>query len=93
MSACKVIRASTAIVISGDQIAVTFVAEVVSGPGYSGLQRHYALQSSSGLSGAGWATISGYADLVGNGQTVTLNQALSGFVRYYRFRVWLSPQQ
>ena len=66
---------------------VRFTAKLASGPGYSGLTRHCALEAAD--TSGHWATVSGYADIVGKDQLVTYTAPAPH--PFYQLRVWLTP--
>lgn len=78
------------IAASAAQIFLSFTADAASGPGYSGLTRHYALEACDDLSCGIWTAIPGYSDIVGTGQFVEANPAAALGSTYYRLRASLS---
>ncbi|MBN1674463.1 MAG: hypothetical protein JXR37_25670, partial [Kiritimatiellae bacterium] len=76
--------------MSGRAVRVSFVAVEATGPGYSGLSRYYALETSAALGGAvSWLGVPGYTDVAGHGQTVVYTNVAPGAAGAYRGRVWL----
>ena len=85
-SATALFRAST----SGANITLTFNALQAAGTGYTGLVRHYAIESTTDLSSnASWTAVAGYADIVVSTQTVNVTLAVSGAHSFYRLKAWL----
>ncbi|MBN1675118.1 MAG: hypothetical protein JXR37_29020 [Kiritimatiellae bacterium] len=75
---------------SNGQVLVTFPTIPVSGTGYAGYSRHYALQRTADPADEpSWAPPAGYADIAGAGQTVTFLDGGGGTQTYYRGLVWL----
>lgn len=79
--------------IAGGQLSLQFTAQLASGAGYSGKVRHYALESSNSLESATgpWTALSGFEDVIGNGQSVSHSVALAPANQFFRLRVWLTP--
>ncbi|MBN1673679.1 MAG: fibronectin type III domain-containing protein, partial [Kiritimatiellae bacterium] len=71
------------------KIVISFTAAAASGAGYEGYRRHYALECQNGTSGGHWEPVAGYADILGQDQTVTYTNAAPGAGACYRARVWL----
>jgi hypothetical protein len=75
--------------LDSGQIEVAWDALPVTGPGYAGLARHYALQARTHDSGQ-WLTVSGYDDIVGAGQPEVYALPPDAEPAFYRVRVWLA---
>ncbi|MBN1669712.1 MAG: hypothetical protein JXR37_01685 [Kiritimatiellae bacterium] len=75
----------------GNTVLVSFAAPAAAGPGYAGLERHFALTSRAAIgSGGDWAGVSGYTDILGTGQTVVFtNRNPAAAATCYRGEVWL----
>jgi hypothetical protein len=74
----------------GSGLAFSFLARAASGQGYTGLSRHYAVESNTDLTNAaGWTTVPGFSDIVGDGQTVSGTPALLAPKVFFRLKVWL----
>jgi hypothetical protein len=72
----------------GGQFALTFLARQADGVGYRGVGRYYTIESTSDLAdAASWATLSGYAGILGSGQTVSLVPAQDSSRSFYRLKV------
>ncbi|MBN1670386.1 MAG: fibronectin type III domain-containing protein [Kiritimatiellae bacterium] len=71
------------------QVVVAFPTVPATGTGYEGLVRHYSLQHRLPNHEAQWLPVTGYADLVGEGQLVRYRPETDGGPRLYRVRVWL----
>jgi len=78
------------VALVGNERRVSFNALRAAGAGYDGRLRHYALESSANPSGP-WAGVSGFSDIIGDDQIVTLQSVSSASPVYYRGRVWLQP--
>ncbi|MBN1672640.1 MAG: lamin tail domain-containing protein [Kiritimatiellae bacterium] len=77
--------------MSSGHPAVSFATVAAAGTGYTGLTRHYALEECVGANAA-WLSVSGHADILGAGQTVSYAPPAqpAGQTTLYRVRVWLS---
>jgi len=68
---------------------VSFFGRLAEGAGYEGMSRHYALESSSNVTGGFWSTVAGYTNVLGQNETI-IHTAVSGLPSlFYRARVWL----
>ena len=76
---------------SGASIVLTFVAKLAgTGAGYSGLTRHYALESTTDLTNpSSWAAVINYSNITGANQTVSSILTKSTNKSFYRLKVWL----
>lgn len=75
---------------SGANITLTFTALQSTGTGYTGLTRHYAIESTTDLtSAASWSAVTGYADIAVSNQTVTATVAAAGARSFFRLKAWL----
>ncbi|MEZ5327184.1 MAG: hypothetical protein R3F19_19210 [Verrucomicrobiales bacterium] len=81
------------ITFGAGEVSISFTASPATGPGYSGLQRHYALEScaTSDLASDTWGVVPDFTDIIGTGQVVTLKASMAVPSTYYRMKVWLSP--
>ena len=76
--------------LAGGTITLTFVAKQATGSGYAGITRHYAVESTTDLTGTvTWTALPGYPDIVATGQNVTVTQSATGAKRFYRLKAWL----
>ncbi len=82
---------SPVVSVSGNQTSLSFTAKAASGPGYSGLTRHYAIETTDTLDSASWLPIAGYSDIVATGQSVNYQAAATGPHQFYRLTVSLKP--
>lgn len=82
---------SPATSLSGNQLSLTFIATLATGPGYAGLTRRYTLESSPALNGSAWTPLPGYTDIPGNGQTVIYTVPATQPHAFYRLAVRLVP--
>jgi len=74
----------------GNGVAFSFLARAATGVGYSGLTRHYSVESNTDLSNAaGWSAVSGFSDVTGAGQTVSGTPTLTGSKTFFRLKAWL----
>ena len=76
---------------SGNSVVISFPLAAAQGPGYAGLRRHAALEKTASLVTPAWSPVTGYADVIGSGQTVTTTLERTAAVGFYRLRVWLAP--
>lgn len=77
---------------AGSAILFTFTATKATGPGYEGLARSYDVETTTDLTNPlSWTALPGYTNILGENQTVTVNQPLSGNARFYRLKVRLQP--
>jgi Ig-like domain CHU_C associated len=74
---------------AGQPLSIEFTARLASGPGYTGLTRHYALEAAD--TPDSWAAVRGYDNIVGNDQQVTYTAPATAPHRFYRLGVWLAP--
>jgi len=77
--------------LSGGQIELRFEALAVSGTGYDGLSRYYALEERAAADLANWTAVAGYDRIQGSGQTVTflLPGHMAAVPAFHRVKVWL----
>ena len=77
--------------LQNGQIVVSFHALAATGPGYTGLTRHYQLQTRGMLAGPDqWLAVAGYEDVVATGSEVVYVNTAGNGPDFYRARVWLS---
>jgi unsaturated rhamnogalacturonyl hydrolase len=75
--------------LASNSLRVTFPTRAALGPGYTGLNRHYSLESSSQMPPDAWTAVPGWEDIIGN------NLAASGTLNptngacFFRLRAWL----
>ncbi len=69
----------------GGNFTLTFSANQASGSGYSGLTRFYDVETTTNLQS--WTGVSGYTNIVGANQSVTVIQPLTGGPQFYRLKV------
>jgi hypothetical protein len=75
---------------AGSNIELTFQALRAEAPNYGALTRYYDLETTTDLiNPASWQPVGGYADIVGNNQTVTVVLPAGGTHRFYRLHVRL----
>ena len=70
---------------SAGNIILTFTAYAASGTGYTGLTRYYTVQTTTDLTS--WQPLSGYANIPGMNQIVTVTQPISEPKRFWRLSV------
>ncbi|MBN1673195.1 MAG: hypothetical protein JXR37_19275 [Kiritimatiellae bacterium] len=76
----------------GGNLVVSFQTVAAAGPGYAGYTRRYALESRPAADAdASWSRVPGYADITGDGRTVTYTDT-TGNAYCYRARVWLAME-
>ena len=75
------------------EFSLSFQASPASGPGYAGLTRHYAVESSRTLGGSVvWSAVPGFSNIIGNGQTVNFTAPVVPGSDFYHVKVWLAPE-
>ncbi len=82
---------SPAISVTGNQITLSFTANMATGPGYNGLTRRYTLESSNTLDAQAWTEIPSFANIAGNNQTVTYTTSTTGQPKFFRLGVRVAP--
>jgi len=79
-------------VITDGVMSFSFTAIKAEGVAYAGLTRRYTLECTTDLgSGVEWVGVTGYIDIVGNNQTVTVSLPADSAQRFYRMKVTLGP--
>ena len=74
----------------GGDFTLSFVARQADGTGYDGLTRRYTVEWAADLaSPESWEPLTGYSDIVGENQTVTLTPSNGGICCFYRLRIAL----
>jgi len=75
---------------SGGSLSLGFLAKLANGAGYGGYSRYYTLEGSSNLKDpSSWSPLSGYSNIFGNNQSVSVTLPISGQKFFYRLRAWL----
>ena len=75
------------------EFSLSFQASPASGPGYAGLTRHYAVESSRTLGGSVvWSVVPGFSNIIGNGQTVNFTAPVLPGSDFYHVKVWLASE-
>ena len=75
------------------EFSLSFEASSASGPGYAGLTRHYAVESSRTLGGSVvWSAVPGFSNIIGNGQTVNFTAPVLPGSDFYHVKVWLASE-
>ncbi len=74
----------------GAPATIAFTASAASGPGYAGRSRRYTLVRTTDLAAGPWVPVIGFANINGNGQTVTHTPGDNG-PAFFRLRVELLP--
>lgn len=77
--------------LTGGLFHLDFVAVPTTGPGYSGVVRHYSLESAAKPGQVSWTPQPGFEDIVATGQNVDFVKAAAAGQTFYRLRVWLTP--
>ena len=72
-------------------LTLSFLARAAGpGPGYSGLTRYYNLEATTNLTNASWIPVSGYSNILGSNQIISLSTNASiGPKWFYRLKAWL----
>ncbi|MES2467093.1 MAG: hypothetical protein V4675_07315 [Verrucomicrobiota bacterium] len=79
--------------LAAGQVSLSFQASPASGPGYAGLTRHYALESSRTLGGSVvWSAVPGFTNIIGNGQAVNFTAPVLPGSDFYHVKVWLASE-
>ncbi|MES2982478.1 MAG: DNRLRE domain-containing protein [Verrucomicrobiota bacterium] len=74
----------------GGNLTLTFTARRATVTGYVGLTRYYDVQTTTDLANAAsWVGLSGFTNITGNDQVVTVVQAIGATPRFFRLRVRL----
>ncbi len=76
--------------VTDNQLSVNFTAAAATGAGYMNQTRRYTLESNSSLDGT-WTNVSGFADIVGAGQTVSYTSPVGPTAQFFRLRVSIAP--
>ena len=77
--------------LNNGTLSLGFTARQATGPGYGGKTRHYSLETRFSFPGSSWIPLSGYSDIVGSNQTVSLSPPVATSRAFYTLRVWLTP--
>ena len=76
---------------TASNLILTFTAAQAGGTGYTGytgLARYYDVETTTNLANAAsWTGVSGYTNIVGANQLVTVTQPSAGGPRFYRLKV------
>jgi len=76
--------------LNAGQVTLSFLTVTATGPGYTDLTRHYALEQRSSLADDSmWNAVPTYEDVLGAGQTVTYSHSPAFEPLLFRVRVWL----
>ena len=73
---------------SSDGKSLIFVAKQAAGAGYTGLARHYTVQTCDKTASTPWTDLSGYTDIVGANQTVSIPRPVNKNIGF-QLKVWL----
>jgi hypothetical protein len=82
---------TTTIHKAGGQMTLSFMAQMASGPGYSGLTRLYTVESTDNLNGGPWTSLPGFIDIAGNDQLLDVPLSTTGPRKFFRLNVRLTP--
>ena len=75
---------------SGKIVGLTFLAHAANGGDYTGLTRHYTVETSPDLAQpASWQALDGFSDVIGGDQTVVVPLSAAGARQFYRLNVRL----
>ena len=77
--------------LTGNQLSLSFIARRATGPGYTGLTRHYSLEAAETPDAVAWIPLAGYTDILGNDQTVTCVTTAAAIHQFYRINIRLAP--
>ena len=83
------IDSETTLRLQNSKIEISFQTEPTTGKGYIGLERVYSLEESSDISKGSWISVQGYQNIIGKGQKITISEAVSDGLNYYRLNVKL----
>jgi len=76
---------------SAGALTVSFQTREAAGPGYTGLERRYALEARAQLGpNAAWHPVPSYTNILGTGETVCYTNAGPAEPEFYRGKVWLA---
>ena len=73
--------------VEDSQIKISFMTKSAQGDGYAGLERVYSVEESNDISKDSWIAVSGYQNVVGDGQKISLSKAIDDVKKYYRLKV------
>jgi hypothetical protein len=83
--------------LAGSTLELSFLGQAVEGPGYQNAERHYGIESSTGLqSGGSWQPVTGFADRTVAAGSETLVFSVSPVPSagtFFRVRVWLQQKE
>ncbi|MEY3898542.1 MAG: hypothetical protein RLZZ214_4064, partial [Verrucomicrobiota bacterium] len=75
---------------TGSNLWLAFTAAQATGTGYTGLTRHYALETTTDLENpSSWAPVTDYSDIVGANQSVSASLPIGPIKGFYRLKAWL----
>jgi len=78
------------LVSAAEVLSLAFTARAATGPGYAGLARRYAVETSSDLTNpGGWSVLPGYAGVAGADQSVLLTVTGPAPRQFFRLKSWL----
>lgn len=73
---------------AGNNITLSFIAKLATGTGYTGLTRLYDVETTTNLANpTSWTGLPDYTNILGNNQTITVTQPISGSTCFYRLKV------
>ena len=79
--------------VEGGMLQLDFLSRAALGPGYTGLERRYALEQTADLRFGPWSALSGWEQVLGDNRLKTLGIVPATASTFYRLRVWLQPAQ
>lgn len=75
---------------TGSNCMLAFTAARASGTGYTGLTRHYTVETTTDLTNpASWTPVTDYSNIVGTNQSVTITSPIGAVKCFYRLKAWL----
>jgi hypothetical protein len=76
--------------VAGANVKIEFTAVRASGTGYTGLTRHYTVETTTDLTNpASWTPVTDYSNIVGTNQSVTITSPIGAIKCFYRLKAWL----
>ncbi len=74
---------------AGGTIELTFATRAALGPGYTGLERKYAVEQTSNLLSNEWVGVTDWTDTLGDNLLKTVKLTPTSPTTLYRLRIWL----
>ncbi len=72
-------------------LELTFATRAALGPGYTGLERKYAVEQTTNLLSNSWVNVTGWGDTLGDNLLKTVKLVPTNPTTLYRLSIWLQP--